>query len=59
MTELNEIRTLAADIFDSPDLWLSTPNSNLGGMTPNALIETGTPEPVTNLLRLIRYVGSS
>lgn len=59
MIARNDVYTLAADIFDDPEIWLETPNINLGGNTPYGSMAEGRTDAVVNLLGLIKHVGFS
>ena len=59
MIARNDVYTLAADLFDDPEIWLETPNINLGGNTPHGSMAEGRTDAVVNLLGLIRHVGFS
>ena len=54
-----DIRREAAKIFDRPDLWLTSPNTHFGGLSPAETIQEGHEAAVRNLLRQIIYVGMS
>ena len=57
--EFDAIMAEAQEVFVDPALWLNTPNANLGGESPLTLMESDRAPVVLNLLRLIRYVGTT
>ncbi len=41
------------------DWWWTTPNSHLAGQTPEEVVNDNRGAQVRNLLRIIKYIGSS
>ena len=53
--EQANIRDEVADLVDKPDEWLAMPNSQLGGIKPEALIGTDREQLLRDLLRAIKF----
>ena len=49
----------AADLFETPDEWLETPNPALAGRSPNDCLGSDDEEPVRELLWRMKYVPYS
>jgi hypothetical protein len=55
--EHEDIREEAKEVVG--ESWLYEPNTNLGGQTPNQVIEEGRIGLVRGVIRTIKYIGFS
>lgn len=51
---VSDLRTLISEIVSDPNLWLDTPNDQLGGMKPRDLIGTQREGLIRELARAIK-----
>ena len=52
--ETRDLRCLVAEVVSEPDIWMDTPNDQLGGKKPNDLVGTPSEPRVRELVRSIK-----
>ena len=53
--DYDEVRQVAAELLDDPDLWMEIPHPQFGFQKPRMLIQTGGKQIVLDLLAAIKY----
>lgn len=53
--DYEEVRMMAGEVFDDPDVWLENPHGLLGGKKPRELIQSEKKQVVIDLLGAIKH----